>query len=344
VTVLTGFLGAGKTTLLNHLLRADHGHRYAVIVNEFGAAGIDGQLIGQGGDDLIEMNNGCLCCSIRGNLVRTLHDLLPRIADFDGLLVETTGLADPGPVAQTFLMDDGLRARLPLDSITTVVDALNVRDQIAARPEARAQIAFADQIVLNKVDLLAAKDLADVETRLRMINPYAPIHRARRGAVPLEAVFHRRGFALDRVEALLANADRHGHDHDHDHDESCGHPGHPHHHHADIASVLVTQDRPLDAGPVGDWLADHLARCGTDTLRVKGIVHAAGEPRKLVFQAVHMMLEGDFLGNWPATGPHRSQIVFIGRGLDAARLQAGLDTCIARTLPAPSHRNQEPRT
>jgi len=330
VLIVTGCLGAGKTTLVNHLLRAGHGLRLAVIVNEFGAAGIDGELIDSGEEELFEMNNGCICCSVRGDLIRTLHGLLPRLDGFDGVVVETTGLADPGPVAQTFLIDDVLRGRLMLDSITTVIDARHAPEQITAPatpgPEARAQIAFADQIVLNKTDLVAPADLIRAEALLRAINPQAELIRAERGRVDPQHLLRRGGFDLDRVGELLeamaappACAPDCGHDHHHQHN----------HHHDDIGTVLVESSAPMDAGLISDWLAAYLAQNGRDVLRVKGIVHARDEPRKLVFQAVHMLLEGDFLGLWPEDETPLSRIVFIGRHLDAAALQTAFEACAA---------------
>lgn len=337
VTVVTGFLGAGKTTLVNHLLRNTQGRRFAVIVNEFAAAGIDGELIASGTEELFEMNNGCVCCSIRGDLVRTLYGLLRRLDGFDAILIETTGLAAPGPVAQTFLIDDGRRSRLTLDSITTVLDARHLRRQIATQPEACEQIAFADQLVLNKIDLVEAGERVLAEAAIRAINPHAPLLPTARGRIGPDRLFGRHGFDLERIEALLAEAADTG-PAGHCHDADCDHADHDHHaadhRHSDIGSVLVESAMPMDAGRVSDWLGDYLGRHGTDTLRVKGIVDAAGEDRKLVFQAVHMLLEGDFLGPWPP-GPRRSRIVFIGRGLDGPALQAEFDACAATpTAPA----------
>ncbi len=346
VTVLTGFLGAGKTTLLNHVLSADHGRRrYLVIVNEFGEEGIDGQLIESGKEELFELNNGCLCCTIRGDLVRTLYAALPRLDGFDGVLIETTGLADPGPVVQTFLVDDVVRAAFALDSVTTVVDAVHIAGQLAAQREAREQIAFADQIILGKTDLLTPARIAAAEALIRGVNPFAAIHRAVRGLLPIDRILGRGGFDLDRITARLSaemapahdpcgddcaqDHHHHGHHHGHDH----GHHRHDHRHAADIAGVVLHSDRPMNAATLGAWLSDYLARNGRDVLRAKGIVHAAGEPRKLVFHAVHMLLEGDFTSAWRDDEPRRSRIVFIGRNLDAAALQAGLESCAAETQP-----------
>src|SRR4029077_2921082 len=202
VTVLTGYLGAGKTTLLNRILSEDHGHRYAVVVNEFGEIGIDSELILKADEELFEMNNGCICCTIRGDLIRTLHGLLNKGGDFDSIVVETTGLADPGPVAQTFFVDGYLRSKTELDSVTTVVDARHVQLRLNDSREAREQIAFADQIILNKTDLVSEPELREVEARLHSINAIAPIHRARRAEVDLDAILGRGGFDLDRIVDL----------------------------------------------------------------------------------------------------------------------------------------------
>ena len=358
VTVLTGFLGAGKTTLLNHVLHSNHGRRYAVIVNEFGAAGIDGQLIDSGPEDLFEMNNGCLCCTVRGDLIRTLHGLIPHIGGFDGVLIETTGLADPAPVAQTFLIDDTLRANMQLDGIIAVVDALHVLDQLARQAEAQDQIAFADLIVLNKLDLVRPEALNAIRGRLRSLNPFATILTAERGQVPVDRLFGRGAFDLARVETMIEESmarggahahhdhdhdeDGHHHAHDHDHDH-CGHDhcdhdhGHDHHHHEDdhahgpagIETVVIRSREPMIADEVGGWLSAYLAEHGQDVLRAKGIVDVAGEDRRMVVQAVHMILEGDFQGRWPAERPRESQIVFIGRNLDPVALQVGFDACAA---------------
>lgn len=236
VTVLTGFLGAGKTTLLNRLLTASHGRRYAVIVNEFGEAGIDGELLASGSEELIEMANGCVCCTVRGDLLRRMHALLPRLADFDGVPIETTGLADPSPVAQTFLMDDSLRDQVALDGIVTVVDALHILDQLGTRAEAVEQVAFADLIVIAKADLVTEAGLRAVRARLQAANPGAEILVADRGHVPPERILHRGAFDLERVEALLAAGQARGplhshRDHDHEHDHHHEHHDHDHHHH-----------------------------------------------------------------------------------------------------------------
>src|SRR5271169_6096497 len=236
VTVLTGYLGAGKTTLLNRILSEDHGKRYAVIVNEFGEIGIDNDLIVGADEEVFEMNNGCVCCTVRGDLIRVVQGLMKRKGSFDGIVIETTGLADPGPVAQTFFVDEEVRAKAKLDSVTTVVDAKHILLRLSDSREAREQIAFADQIVLNKTDLVSPADLRMIEARLKRINPLAPIHRAERSNVPLEAILGRGGFDLDRIldlepEFLNPAHGEPGHVHDDDCDHDHG--DHDHHHHHD---------------------------------------------------------------------------------------------------------------
>jgi G3E family GTPase len=332
VTVLTGYLGAGKTTLLNRILSEQHGQRWAVIVNEFGEIGIDGDLIVHSDEELFEMNNGCICCTVRGDLIRTLHGLLQRPGQFDGVIVETTGLAEPGPVAQTFLVDPKLRAQLRLDSITTLVDARHITAQLAASKEAALQIAFADQIVLNKIDLATEAALVNVERQLRAINPLAPIQRALRGAVPLAQLLGRGGFDLERIVALEPGFLQPAHgEAGHVHDEHCGHEHdheHDHIHDAGIRSVSLLSTRPMDGPRVQRWLTDLVATQGGDILRAKGIVDVAGDDRRMVFQSVHMILEGDWQRPWRAGEARQSRLVFIGRKLDAHALQAGFDNCI----------------
>src|SRR5271154_1805585 len=235
VTVLTGYLGAGKTTLLNRILTEDHGKRYAVIVNEFGEIGIDNDLIVGADEEVFEMSNGCVCCTVRGDLIRVLQGLAKRKGGFDAIVIETTGLADPGPVAQTFFVDEDVKARTRLDSVTTVVDAKHILLRLSDSREALEQIAFADQIVLNKTDLVDENELRMIEARLRRINPLAPIHRAERSNVPLEAILGRGGFDLDRILTLEPQFLNPAHGEEgHVHDEHCeddGHDHHDHHHH-----------------------------------------------------------------------------------------------------------------
>ena len=335
VTVLTGYLGAGKTTLLNRILTEDHGRRYAVIVNEFGEVGIDNDLVVGADEEVFEMNNGCVCCTVRGDLIRVLSGLMKRQGSkgaFDAIIVETTGLADPGPVAQTVFVDDDVAARTRLDSVTALVDAKHLPLRLADSKEAAEQIAFADQIILNKTDLVSGAELAQVDAAIRRINPLAPIHRAQRANVPLDAILNRGGFDLERIVSLEPaflnpphgeeghvhdehcghDHHHHGHDHhdhDHVHDEHCGHDHHDHDHghgHAELApihdagirGISLTLDKPVDGRKVTQWLDGVLQSQGPDILRAKGIVDVAGEEKRLVFQAVHMILEGDLQRPW----------------------------------------------
>jgi G3E family GTPase len=335
VTVLTGYLGAGKTTLLNRILSEDHGKRYAVIVNEFGEIGIDNDLVVGADEEVFEMNNGCVCCTVRGDLIRVVQGLMKRKGGFDGIVIETTGLADPGPVAQTFFVDEEVRSKAKLDSVTTVVDAKHIDLRLSDSREAREQIAFADQIVLNKTDLVPEAELRAIEARLRRLNPLAPIHRAERAGVPLDAILGRGGFDLDRIltlepEFLNPAHGEPGHVHDDDCDDDHDHGDHHHHDHLhddDIKGVSLRLDRPVDPQKVTQWLNDLLARQGPDILRAKGILNVAGDERRLVFQAVHMILEGDFQGQWKAGDDRSSRMVFIGRNLDETLLKLGFTAC-----------------
>ena len=334
VTVLTGYLGAGKTTLLNRILSEDHGKRYAVIVNEFGEIGIDNDLIVGSDEEVFEMNNGCVCCTVRGDLIRVVSGLMKRKGGFDAIVIETTGLADPGPVAQTFFVDEDVRAKTRLDSVPTVADAKHILLRLDDSREAREQIAFADQIVLNKSDLVSEDELKAVEARLRRLNPLAPIHRAERSNVPLDAVLGRGGFDLERIldlEPEFLNP-THG-EAGHVHDESCEHDhhGHDHDHHVidDIKGVSLRLDRPVNGDKVTGWLNQVLQDQGPDILRAKGILDVKGEPRRLVFQAVHMIMEGDWQREWKPGDVRCSRMVFIGRNLDEDGLRKGFEACAA---------------
>jgi G3E family GTPase len=335
VTVLTGYLGAGKTTLLNRILSEDHGRRYAVIVNEFGEIGIDNDLILNTDEELFEMNNGCICCTVRGDLIRTMHGLLSKSGNFDAIVVETTGLADPGPVAQTFFVDGFLRSKTALDSVTTVIDAKHVLLRLADSREAIEQIAFADQIVLNKTDLVSEEELRNIEARIRRLNPMAPIHRAERSNVRLDAILGRGGFDLNRITELepdFLNVP-HG-EAGHVHDDHCehhhdGHEHHDHEHDHGIQSVSLTLHTPIDRRKIARWLTALVKNQGPDILRAKGIIDVKDNDRRLVFQAVHMILEGDLQREWREGEPRYSRMVFIGRNLDKAALKAGFEACAA---------------
>jgi len=313
VTVLTGYLGAGKTTLLNRILTEPHGKRYAVIVNEFGEEGIDNDLVVDADEEVFEMNNGCICCTVRGDLIRILGGLMQRSDRFDGILVETTGLADPAPVAQTFFVDEDVSERTRLDAVATIVDAKFLEARLDDSPEAAEQVAFADVLVLNKVDLVGADDLARLEARLRAINPYARILRSHRCDVPLDDILGLQAFDLTRVlqiEPDFLEA------HDHEHDEA-------------VTSLSLTADRPLEPERFMSWFQRLLAERGQDILRSKGILDFRGERERFVVQGVHMLMEGDLMGAWPDGEPRRSRLVFIGRDLDEAALREGFAGCVA---------------
>jgi G3E family GTPase len=355
VTVLTGYLGAGKTTLLNRILTEEHGKKYAVIVNEFGEIGIDNDLVVGADEEVFEMNNGCVCCTVRGDLIRVVQGLMKRKGRFDAIVIETTGLADPGPVAQTFFVDDDVKAKTRLDSVTTVVDAKHILLRLSDSKVVREQIAFADQIVLNKTDLVSEDDLRMVEARIRRMNPLAPIHRAQRSNVPLTAILGKHSFDLDRIVELEPeflnpahgepghvhdehcghDHDHHGHDHHHDHDQhhaaesEHGHGNTAQRHDDDIQGVSLRLDKPVDGVLVTKWLNDLLQEQGPDILRAKGILDVKGEDKRLVFQAVHMILEGDLQREWKPDEPRYSRMVFIGRNLDEAKLRAGFEATAA---------------
>ena len=313
VTVLTGFLGAGKTTLLNHILTAEHGRKYAVVINEFGELGVDNDLVVDADEEVFEMNNGCICCTVRGDLIRILNGLMKRRGKFDGVIVETTGLADPAPVAQTFFADEDVREKARLDAVVTVVDAYNILTTLEESPEARDQLAFADVIILNKTDLMDEAGLARVEETIRRLNSAAPIHRARKGNVKLTDVLDRGGFDLARV--LESSPD------------FLENPSHEHE--EDISSVSLVVKEPLDAGRFQMWVSALLQEKGADILRTKGILNFAGQPDRFAFQAVHMMADGDAIGPWKADEPRESRLVFIGRNPNRPQPPCRLASCIA---------------
>ena len=311
VTVLTGYLGAGKTTLLNRILSEQHGRKYAVVINEFGELGVDNDLVVDSDEEVFEMNNGCICCTVRGDLIRIVGGLMKRRGRFDGIIIETTGLANPAPVAQTFFVDETVRARTRLDAIVTVVDAKNLPARLADSAEAQDQIAFADVIVLNKTDLVTPEELADVEKRIREINRSASIHRSVRGDVPVTALLEQGAFDLDRILSHVPDFL--------DHDE--------HSHNEDVSSMSFEVERPIDPERFNAWIGALLAAEGQKMLRTKGILAYAGEDRKFAFQAVHMMADGDFVGPWKEGEKRTSRIVFIGRHLNRPQLRRGFESC-----------------
>jgi G3E family GTPase len=342
VTVLTGYLGAGKTTLLNRILSEPHGKKYAVIVNEFGEIGIDNDLVVGVDEEVFEMNNGCICCTVRGDLVRILDGLMRRKGKFDAIIVETTGLADPAPVAQTFFIDENVGRRTKLDAVVTVADAKWLNERLKDAPEAKNQIAFADVILINKTDLVSPDELSDVEARIRGINPYAKLHRTQRAKVPLDAVLGRNAFDLDRILDLepdfLGSDDHHHHHHDHDHDNdhdhdhahSHSHGGLKHYHDEEMQSIALHTDQPLDPDKFFPWVQDLVQKEGPNILRCKGILAFKDDDQRFVFQGVHMILDGDHQRPWQAGEKRVSRIVFIGRNLPGKVITEGFESCIAK--------------
>ncbi|MCY4302069.1 MAG: GTP-binding protein [Aestuariivita sp.] len=312
VTVLTGFLGAGKTTLLNRILTERHGKRYAVIVNEFGEEGIDNDLVVDADEEVFEMNNGCICCTVRGDLIRILSGLMKRGNQFDSIIVETTGLADPAPVAQTFFVDQDVADRTRLDAIVTVADAVHLDAQLGEHHEVEEQVAFADVVLLNKTDLVKENGLGRVEKRIRKINPYAKIMRTAHCAAPLNEIIGLNAFSLDRV--LEVEPDFLTSDHDHEHDD-------------DVTSVSIVSEVPLDLDKFQNWFGELLQRRGQDILRSKGILNFDGHNDRYVFQGVHMLMDASPLGPWPEDCPRISRVVFIGRHLETMGLKQGLEGC-----------------
>lgn len=314
VTVLTGYLGAGKTTLLNRILTEDHGKKFAVIVNEFGEAGIDGDLVVGADEEIFEMNNGCICCTVRGDLIRILDGLMKRKGKFDAIIVETTGLADPAPVAQTFFVDQDVGDATRLDAVITVTDAKWLTERLKDAPEAKNQIAFADVIILNKVDLVSAEELAEVEARIRAINPYAKLHKTTRCDIGIDKLLDRNAFDLDRILDIEPDFLESGH----------------HHHHSDeVRSMSFTLPGDVDPEKFMPWINDVSQAQGPNILRSKGILAFKDEPRRFVFQGVHMILDGDLQRDWKTDEARTSRLVFIGRDLDEAALRKGFLACAA---------------
>lgn len=349
VTVLTGYLGAGKTTLLNRILSEEHGRKYAVIVNEFGEIGIDNDLVVGADEEVFEMNNGCICCTVRGDLMRILADLMKRNGKFDAIIVETTGLADPAPVAQTFFVDENVGKKTKLDAVVTVTDAKWLNDRLKDAPEAKNQIAFADVILINKTDLVSPEELTEIEARIRGINPYAKLHRTQRAQIALSEILERNAFDLDRIldiePAFLESKghdhdhhhdhghdhhhdhDHHDHDHDHKHDDHHG--GVKHYHDEEMQSISLKTDKPLDADKFFPWVEDLVQKEGPNILRSKGILSFKDEDRRFVFQGVHMILDGDHQRPWKEDERRQSRIVFIGRNLPEKAITEGFESCIA---------------
>jgi G3E family GTPase len=367
VTVLTGYLGAGKTTLLNRILTESHGKKYAVIVNEFGEIGIDNDLIVESDEEIYEMNNGCICCTVRGDLIRVVEGLMRRPGRFDGIIVETTGLADPVPVAQTFFMDEDVRAKTELDAVVALVDAKHLPLRLKDSREAEDQIAFADVVVVNKTDLVTPEELAVIEDIVRAINPTARIYKTTRSGVDLSRVLDQGAFNLERAlendphflehghEDHVCGPDcdhhdhdhgHHGHEHDHHHDHDRGHNhghdhGHDHHHGHDhghaVASAIhdvTVKSISLRGGEMNPdrffpWIQKITQTDGPNILRLKGIIAFKGDEERYVVQGVHMIIEGDHQRAWKDGEKRESRLVFIGRDLDRAKIEQSFFACQA---------------
>lgn len=343
-TILTGFLGAGKTTLLKRVLQEAHGQKIAVIENEFGEENIDNDiLVSDMKEQIIQMSNGCICCTIREDLRTTLQDLAARKRkgelDFERVVIETTGLADPGPVTQTFFMDDEIAESFLLDSVITLVDAKHAAQQLNDRQEARRQVGFADQIFISKTDLVSAEELGALQHRLKHMNPRAPQKAVHFGEVAIREVFDLRGFNLNaklEIDPDFLKDDDHGHDHDHhDHDhvhgEHCSHPshqhghGHHHHHDDDVKSFVFRSERAFDPHKLEDFLGAIINIYGPRMLRYKGVLYMKGTDRKVIFQGVHQLMGSDLGPEWAEGEQRLSKMVFIGIDLPKDILVQGLE-------------------
>lgn len=346
VTVLTGFLGAGKTTLLNHILTANHGKRIAVIENEFGEIGVDQELVINAEEEIFEMNNGCICCTVRGDLIRIIGNLMKRRDKFDYILIETTGMADPGPVAQTFFMDDEVQSKARIDGIVTLVDARHVMLHWDSH-EVQEQIAFADVILLNKTDLVSGAELQELESRIARMNTQARIHRTKNAEIDLEYVLNVKGFDLDRILEHEPDFLRTGHRKHDDHadcDHEHGHCEHEdlgsgkthsldiveppdHVHDESVSSVGITLDGDLDPKKLNRWMSELLQTKGPDIFRMKGILSIKNDPNRFVFQGVHMLLDPGPGKPWGKV-PRTNKLIFIGRNLNRAELTDGFKRCL----------------
>ncbi|MEL6442074.1 MAG: GTP-binding protein [Cyanobacteria bacterium J06621_8] len=311
VTVLTGYLGAGKTTLLNHILTYEHGKKIAVIINEFGVVGIDNQLIISADEEIFEMNNGCICCSVRGDLIRVIGNLLKRRNKFDHLVIETTGLADPAPVIQTFFVDEDMKDKIVLDAVVTVVDAKHIQLHWSAN-EAQEQIAFADVILLNKTDLVSPEELDEVESKIKAINGMAEIHRTKNSELDMDALLGVQAFDLDRAleinpEFLKGTSAKHD---------------------WTVNSFAIVDSRELDGEKLSDWLDNLIEVKGADIFRMKGILNIAGASDRFVFQGVHMLFDGKADRPWQKGETRKNELVFIGRNLDEAQMREDFKQCL----------------
>ncbi|HPR43048.1 MAG TPA: GTP-binding protein [Ottowia sp.] len=346
-TILTGFLGSGKTTLLKRLLTEAHGQKIAVIENEFGEENIDNDiLVADSEEQIIQMSNGCICCTIREDLRATLADLAAKkrsgALDFERVVIETTGVADPGPVAQTFFMDDEIAEAYLLDAIVTLVDAKHAAQQLNDRVEAQRQVGFADQIFISKADLVTADELEALQHRLKHMNPRAPQQVVHFGEVPIQQVFDLRGFNLNAKldldpDFLAEDEHDHHHDHDHAHGEHCDHPSHQHghghayhhHHDDDVKSFVFRSERAFDPAKLEDFLGAIVNIYGPRMLRYKGVLWMKGTERKVIFQGVHQLMGSDLGPAWKEGEPRVSKMVFIGIDLPRDILEQGLEQTLS---------------
>ena len=311
VTVLTGYLGAGKTTLLNRILTYEHGKKVAVIVNEFGEVGIDNQLVIDADEEIFEMNNGCICCTVRGDLIRIIGNLMRRRDKFDHLVIETTGLADPAPVIQTFFVDEEIQTQLDLDAVVTVVDAKHIWSHWDSE-EAQEQIAFANVILLNKTDLVTPEELAKLEQKIRSMNGMVKIYRTTNSEIDMDSVLGVKAFDLDKaleIEPELLGEDAH------EHDES-------------VFSLAIVEPGEVDLTKLNKWLTELLKTQGPNIFRMKGILNIVGEDNRFVFQGVHMIFEGRPDRRWKTKETRRNELVFIGRNLDSEQLRQDFQACL----------------
>jgi G3E family GTPase len=343
-TILTGFLGAGKTTLLNRILQEEHGLRIAVIENEFGQENIDNEILVQDSNEhIVEMNNGCICCTVRGDLILALTELAQKrdagLLQFDHIVIETTGLANPGPVAQTFFIDEEVSIHYMLDAVITVVDARHAMTQLDLHEEAQRQVGFADRMLLSKTDLVSNEELATLRQRLTRINPRAAIGIADFGRTPIADVLGIRGFNLnEKLELdpafLATESDRvheDGHEHEHEHGPDCDHPSHDHHHsrHDDeIAAFVFKSNRPFDSAKLDEFLGGLVQVYGPRMLRYKGILAMDGGERKVIFQGVHQLMGSDLGARWEENEIRTSKMVFIGKNLPKDIFIRGLEQCL----------------
>jgi G3E family GTPase len=317
VTILTGFLGAGKTTLLNRILKEDHGHKIAVIENEFGESGVDGEILERTQEQIVEMNNGCICCTVRGDLIRILGDLKEKRDQgklkFDRVVIETTGMADPGPVAQTFFTDEEIGNYYLLDSILTVVDAKHAPKQLDEFHEAQEQVGFADRILMSKTDLVSEIEVEDLSKRLKRMNPRAPVKKVHFGEAKIAEILDIRGFNLNAVLELDPEFLTDSH----------------HEHHDEVESFVFKSDKPFDGAKLEQFLSGMIQVYGPDLLRYKGVLWMKGKKERVVFQGVHMMMGGDMGKPWSKTEKKSSTLVFIGKKLPKDLFIAGLEECLA---------------